>query len=141
MAQVIAFTNQKGGVGKTTSAINIAAALGIMGKKTLLIDSDPQGNASSGVGVHKAQLSATTYDVLIGRCTASAAIQHTEFKNLDVMRKASGAIAEFNPITVTEMYLYIEGTEENKYTTEDELTGDENLQVNVSEIYIFGNEA
>ena len=85
MAQIIAFTNQKGGVGKTTSAINIAAALGIMGKKTLLIDSDPQGNASSGVGVHKAKLSATTYDVLIGRCNASAAIQHTEFKNLDVM--------------------------------------------------------
>ena len=85
MAQIIAFTNQKGGVGKTTSAINIAAALGIMGKKTLLVDSDPQGNASSGVGVHKAKLSATTYDVLIGRCNASAAIQHTEFKNLDVM--------------------------------------------------------
>ena len=63
-------------------------------------------------------------------------------KNFDVMRKASGAIAEFNPITVTEMYLYIEGTEENKYTTEDEHTGSENnLQVNVSEIYIFGNEA
>jgi len=63
-------------------------------------------------------------------------------KNFDVMRKASGAIAEFNPITVTEMYLYIEGSEENKYTTEDEHTGDENnLQVNVSEIYIFGNEA
>lgn len=85
MAQVIAFTNQKGGVGKTTSAINIASALGILGKKTLLIDSDPQGNASSGVGVRKAHLSATTYDVLIGRCPASAAIQHTEFKNLDVM--------------------------------------------------------
>ena len=85
MAQVISFTNQKGGVGKTTSAINIAAALGIMGKKTLLIDSDPQGNTSSGVGIRKSGLSATTYDVLIGRCSASAAIQHTEFKNLDVM--------------------------------------------------------
>ena len=85
MAQVIAFTNQKGGVGKTTSAINTAAALGILGKRTLLIDSDPQGNASSGVGVRKSQLSSTTYDVLIGRCPASAAIQHTEFKNLDIM--------------------------------------------------------
>ena len=85
MATVLAFTNQKGGVGKTTSAINIASALGIMGKKTLLIDSDPQGNASSGVGVRKSQLSSSTYDVLIGRCSPSAAIQQTEFKNLDVM--------------------------------------------------------
>ena len=85
MAIVISFTNQKGGVGKTTSAINIASALGIMGKKILLIDSDPQGNTSSGVGIRKSQLSSTTYDVLIGRCSASAAIQHTEFKNLDIM--------------------------------------------------------
>lgn len=85
MAKVIAFTNQKGGVGKTTSAINIASALGIMGKKILLVDSDPQGNTSSGVGVRKSQANATTYDVLIGRCSASAAIQHTEFENLDVM--------------------------------------------------------
>ena len=85
MATVLAFTNQKGGVGKTTSAINIASALGILGKRTLLIDSDPQGNASSGVGVRKSQLSSSTYDVLIGRCPASAAIQKTEFKNLDVM--------------------------------------------------------
>ena len=85
MAKTIAFTNQKGGVGKTTSAINIASALGILGKKTLLIDSDPQGNASSGVGVRKSQLSHTTYDVLIGRCPARDAVIRTEFKNLDVM--------------------------------------------------------
>jgi chromosome partitioning protein len=85
MTNILAFANQKGGVGKTTSAINVAASLGALGAKVLLVDLDPQGNASSGVGIHKAQLSATTYDVLIGRCPASAAIQHTEFKNLDVM--------------------------------------------------------
>ena len=66
MAKIIAFANQKGGVGKTTSAINIAAAMGISGKKTLLIDLDPQGNASSGVGVLKSQAKTTVYDVLIG---------------------------------------------------------------------------
>ncbi len=97
MAKIIAFTNQKGGVGKTTSAVNIASALGILEKKTLLIDSDPQGNASSGVGVRKAKASATTYDVLIGRAPASAAIQKTEFKNLDVMPATmSLAGAEFD---------------------------------------------
>ena len=77
MGKIIAVANQKGGVGKTTSAINIASALGILGKKTLLIDSDPQGNASSGVGVRKSQLSHTTYDVLIGRCPARDAVIHT----------------------------------------------------------------
>ena len=101
MAKTIAFTNQKGGVGKTTSAINIASALGILGKKTLLIDSDPQGNASSGVGVRKSQLSHTTYDVLIGRCPARDAVIHTEFKNLDELadiekreRRLSAALDE-----------------------------------------------
>ncbi len=85
MAKIIAFANQKGGVGKTTSAINIAAALGISGKKTLLIDLDPQGNASSGVGVLKSQAKTTVYDVLIGRCRASEAVIATEYKNLSVI--------------------------------------------------------
>ena len=85
MAKIIAFANQKGGVGKTTSAINIAAAMGISGKKTLLIDLDPQGNASSGVGVLKSQAKTTVYDVLIGRCRASEAVITTEYKNLSVI--------------------------------------------------------
>ena len=92
--KVLVFANQKGGVGKTTSAVNIAAALGIKGKRTLLIDFDPQGNASSGVGVRKPQI--TSYDLVIGRRTASDAIVKTEFKNLDVIPSSmSLAAAEF----------------------------------------------
>ena len=85
VAKIVAFANQKGGVGKTTSAINIASALGIAGKRTLLIDCDPQGNASSGVGVHKSRNQATTYDVIIGRCQAANAILQTEYQNLNVI--------------------------------------------------------
>ena len=85
MTKIIAFANQKGGVGKTTSAINIAAALGIAEKSTLLIDCDPQGNASSGVGVRKNQIKTTVYDVLIGRCRAADALIRTEYQNLSVL--------------------------------------------------------
>ena len=92
--KVLVFANQKGGVGKTTSAVNIAAALGILGKRTLLIDFDPQGNASSAVGVRKAQV--TSYDVIIGRHTAESAIIETEYKNLHVIpAKMALAGAEF----------------------------------------------
>lgn len=85
MAKTISFANQKGGVGKTTSAINIASAIGISGKKILLIDCDPQGNATSGVGIRKSRIQATIYDVLIGRCHASDAIIQTEYKKLSII--------------------------------------------------------
>lgn len=85
MAKTISFANQKGGVGKTTSAINIASAIGISGKKILLIDCDPQGNATSGVGIRKSRIQVTIYDVLIGRCHASDAIIQTEYKNLSII--------------------------------------------------------
>ena len=85
MAKTISFANQKGGVGKTTSAINIASAIGISGKKILLIDCDPQGNATSGVGIRESRIQATIYDVLIGRCHASDAIIQTEYKNLSII--------------------------------------------------------
>ena len=81
--KTLVFANQKGGVGKTTSAVNIAAALGIAGKRTLLVDFDPQGNATSGVGVRKPQV--TSYDVVIGRRPASDAVIKTDFKNLYVI--------------------------------------------------------
>lgn len=85
MAKIISFANQKGGVGKTTSAINIAAAIGLKGKKTLLLDCDPQGNASSGLGIRRNRIGATTYDILIGRARAEDAIIKTEYKNLSVL--------------------------------------------------------
>ena len=85
LTKIIAFANQKGGVGKTTSAINVASALGISGHRTLLIDLDPQGNASSGVGVRKASVKQTVYDLLIGRAQASDIVLKTEYKNLSII--------------------------------------------------------
>lgn len=85
MAKVISFANQKGGVGKTTSAINVAASLGVLGHKVLLIDCDPQGNTTSGVGIVKKQLKYTTKDVLTGEANIKDAIIETEFDNLSII--------------------------------------------------------
>ena len=82
MATVIAITNQKGGVGKTTTSINVAYFLAKLGKRTLLIDFDPQGNASSGLGIDKTTLGATMSDVINGQQTLGAIIIETAFKNL-----------------------------------------------------------
>lgn len=85
MSAILAFANQKGGVGKTTSAVNIAAALGKSGKKVLLVDMDPQGNATSGVGIDKKQIKKTVYEVLISTAKPEEAILTTKFKNLALM--------------------------------------------------------
>ncbi len=85
MGAIVAFTNQKGGVGKTTSAINIAAALGQRGKEVLLIDLDPQGNATSGLGIAKKNISAGIYEVLIGNVPAKDAVIQTKFKKLSII--------------------------------------------------------
>ena len=78
MAKIVAFANQKGGVGKTTSCVNLCAALSFMGKRMLLVDCDPQGNASSGMGVSKSTRP-NTYDMLINGVSPERCVVHTEY--------------------------------------------------------------
>ncbi|HVE78073.1 MAG TPA: AAA family ATPase [Gemmatimonadaceae bacterium] len=85
MARVLAIANQKGGVGKTTTAVNLAASLAAAEQRTLLVDGDPQGNATSGIGLPREQLERTVYDVLIGEAGLADVIFHeVQFKHLDV---------------------------------------------------------
>lgn len=85
MGKTVAIVNQKGGVGKTTSAVNLTASLGAKGYKILLVDIDPQGNSTSGLGINKRALKKSSYNVLIGNSSAEEAIVKTEFKNVSVM--------------------------------------------------------
>jgi len=85
MGKIIALANQKGGVGKTTTTINLAASLAALGKKVLVVDADPQANASSGLGIDVKQTKKTIYECLIGESEAKNAIIHTEYDNLDII--------------------------------------------------------
>lgn len=86
MGRILAVANQKGGVGKTTTAVNLAASLAVAEQRTLLVDADPQGNASSGCGLVRDEIGATTYDVLLGDVPIEEAIvRGVQFKHLDLL--------------------------------------------------------
>lgn len=83
--RVVALANQKGGVGKSTTAVNLSSAVASLGKKVLLVDVDPQGNATSGLGVEKEEVRYSLYDVILGRVKAEEAIIKGIYKNLDLL--------------------------------------------------------
>lgn len=108
VGKIIAIANQKGGVGKTTSSVNLSACLAHLGKKILLIDIDPQGNATSGIGINKADVEHCIYDVLVDDEPAANVIMHTEVENLDIIPSTislAGAEIELVPTISREVRL------------------------------------
>ena len=106
MGKIIAVANQKGGVGKTTSVINLTAGLGKSGKKCLLVDIDSQGNATSGGGINKREVEISTYHLLTGDERAAEAIVKTEFKNVDLIPSSIDlAAAEIELVELSERTL------------------------------------
>ncbi len=85
MGKIVAVANQKGGVGKTTTAVNLSSALGRLGKKILLIDIDPQGNATSGLGINKRTIALSAYDCMMGGAGTQDVVLSTEYQNLDCL--------------------------------------------------------
>ena len=85
MGRIIAIANQKGGVGKTTTAINLSACLAESGQKVLTVDFDPQGNATSGLGIEKGEIDKTVYDLLVGECDIEECLISNMQENLDLL--------------------------------------------------------
>ena len=85
MGKIIAFTNQKGGVGKTTTCVNMSTYMAVMGKKVLIVDIDPQGNTTSALGLDKSEANKTVYDVISGNAEINEVIAKTEIENLDIL--------------------------------------------------------
>ena len=110
MARIIAIANQKGGVGKTTTAINLSAALAAMGKRILTIDVDPQGNTTSGLGLERSELEYTVYELILSQCTLEDCMVDSPYDNLKVIpSNVNLAGAEIELI----------GTEEREYILKD----------------------
>lgn len=108
MGRILAITNQKGGVGKTTTSVNLSACLAQIGKKTLLVDIDPQGNATSGIGIDKSDVDQCVYDVLVEDVEATYVIKETKIENLDVIPASiqlAGAEIELVPTISREVRL------------------------------------
>ena len=108
MAKIISIFNQKGGVGKTTTVVNLSAALGRKSKKVLIIDLDPQGNATSGIGVEKDRIETSIYDILINRRDLREAIHGTSAENVDIVPSSvdlAGAEIELGTIENRELIL------------------------------------
>jgi chromosome partitioning protein len=108
VGRVLAVANQKGGVGKTTTAVNLSAGLALAGKRTLLVDLDPQASATSGLGFHAHEIDGSVYDVLIGQRRAEDVVRPTKIENLSILasnRDLIGAEIELVPLPRREFRL------------------------------------